>query len=443
MTVRLLEVEEIGPFTFRWPEALEHFERGWEGTAEASAETVRFRYGLGERTVYGRMRAHSVVWIGGQPVAEGVGTDDHATSRSLVSRIKGVDRKVVRDRSALPPGLEGLEGLEIVQHRDAIDAPYSPRCLAVKLPEDDATGWVTFALAARPGRGLSTRSATRPRVASATSEMRADERAPRASPRGSFDPVDDTIQRAVVLELIAFEERSNGPLQRGVVQLTADEEADRFVREDDFAFLLAVLFDQGVPYGRAWRAPLVLRERLGHLDPGLIAAEPERVRAAIAGPPALHRYVKKLPAWVVSAARKVLDEYGGAAGNIWRGQTAAVVRDRLDDFIGISQKKAAMTLMLLWRCRDEDIQGMQDCDVAVDVHLRRVFLRTGLVSGDESRLMIDAARRLYPELPGALDPPAWVIGQRWCRPRAPTCDECALGAVCPRLIERGNDVVGS
>jgi uncharacterized HhH-GPD family protein len=248
----------------------------------------------------------------------------------------------------------------------------------------------------------------------------------------------------VVRELIAFEERSNGPLRRGIVQLTADEQADRFVRESDFdfAFLLAVIFDQGVPYGRAWRAPLLLRERLGHLDPGRIAGDPDGVRAAIARPPAMHRYINKMPTWVVSAARRVKDDYEGRAGAIWRGQSAAMIRDRLEAFIGVSQKKAAMTLMLLWRCRDEEIRGMQDCDVAVDVHLRRVFLRTGLADRDDPSTMIEAARHLYPALPGALDPPAWAVGQRWCRPQVPDCDSCPLGGVCPRYVDRAKGVTG-
>jgi uncharacterized HhH-GPD family protein len=438
MNVRLIDVQELGPFSYRWPDGIEQFTSGWQGHAESAEGRVRFRYGIGERIVYGRPRRHSVVWLAGAPVAEGVASDDHAISRCLVSRIKGSDRKVVRDADRLPTGIEGFT---IVEHRDEIAAPYSPRCLAVKLPEDDVAGWVSFALT-RIRAGGETPKTAEGRVRSEVPPV-AEARARRTSLREAFEPIDDQVQRAVARELIAFEERTNGPLRRGIVRLTTDDAADRFVREDDFAFLLAVIFDQGVPYGRAWRAPLLLRERLGSLDPVRIAAEPDTVAAAIAARPALHRYVNKMPQWVVLAAQKVLEDYGGDAGTIWRGRSAAEVRDRLDDFVGISQKKAAMTMMLLWRCRNEDISGMEDCDVAIDVHLRRVFLRTGLATHDDSRTMIEAARRLYPALPGALDPPAWVIGQQWCRPRAPLCDACALGSVCPRLVSRAADVVGS
>jgi uncharacterized HhH-GPD family protein len=357
----------------------------------------------------------------------------------LVSRIKGSDRKVVRDADRLPAGIEGFR---VVEHRDEIDAPYSPRCLAVKLPEDDVAGWVSFALTRIRAGGEAPKTAEG-RVRSSEGLPAAQARSRSATPREAFEPVNDRVQRAVARELIAFEERTNGPLRRGIVRLTTDDAADRFVREDDFAFLLAVIFDQGVPYERAWRAPLLLRERLGHLDPVRIAAEPDLVASAIAARPSLHRYVNKMPLWVVLAARKILDDYGGDAGTIWRGRTAAEVRDRLDEFVGISQKKAAMTVMLLWRCRDEDISGMEDCDVAIDVHLRRVFLRAGLALRDDPRSMIDAARQLNPALPGALDPPAWIIGQQWCRPTDPRCDACALGSVCPRLVSRAAEIVGS
>jgi uncharacterized HhH-GPD family protein len=215
------------------------------------------------------------------------------------------------------------------------------------------------------------------------------------------------------------------------------------VHQDDFAFLLAAIFDQGVRAERAWRAPLDLRDRLGHLDPAHIAAEPKVVAEAIRRPKALHRFVNKTPRWVVSAAGRVLSEYEGDAGNIWRGSPTAVqVRDRLDAFPGISQKKAAMAVMLLWRNRDVPIDGMDGCDVAVDIHLRRVFLRTGLAERDEPSHLIRVARDLYPTLPGALDPPAWAIGREWCHASVPECPECRLTDVCPKLVSRAATVSG-
>ena len=49
------------------------------------------------------------------------------------------------------------------------------------------------------------------------------------------------------------------------------KEADEFIRSTPFAFLLGVLFNQGMKAEKVWEAPLTLRNRLGHLDPKRIA----------------------------------------------------------------------------------------------------------------------------------------------------------------------------
>ena len=48
-------------------------------------------------------------------------------------------------------------------------------------------------------------------------------------------------------------------------------------------------------------------------------------------------------------------------------------------------------------------------DIAYDVHVRRVMLRTGLAERDEVNHMVDAARLANPERPGALDLPMWEM----------------------------------
>jgi len=438
LSFELRDLKFTGPSDFRWwdPQiGTEHFERTWEGTALAHGRSVRIRHGIGRRHAYGRERVHSVTWLEGQPTVEGVASDDYAESRALISAVKRPDKKLARAHSELP---EGYETFDIVNHRDEIDAPYSRFGLAVKIPEDDVASWVRLALlrARDLGRLLAGSPPAKPRPPQGPRHEPAPPRA--------FDPIDRERKLAVVRQLIAFEIEERGPLRRGTQPLIGgDDEADRFVHQDDFAFLLAVIFDQGIPAERAWRAPLDLRDRLGHLDPAHIAAEPKVVAEAIRRPKALHRFVNKTPRWVVSAAGRVLSEYEGDAGNIWRGSPTAVqVRDRLDAFPGISQKKAAMAVMLLWRNRDVPIDGMEECDVAVDIHLRRVFLRTGLAERDQPSHLIRAARDLYPTLPGALDPPAWAIGREWCHARVPECPECPLTEVCPKLVPCAATVSG-
>ena len=220
-----------------------------------------------------------------------------------------------------------------------------------------------------------------------------------------------------------------------------DPEADAFLRSDPFAFLVAVVLCQGITAERAWSSPWLLRQRLGHLDPARMVADPEAVRAAIARPPCIHRYVVNTPRWVVSAAQQVLDGYGGDAAAIWDDEpTATEVSRRLQAFAGIGQKKAAMAVEILSRDLGVGVREFTGSDVAYDVHVRRVFLRTGLAEADERVHMVERARLAHPERPGALDLPAWDVGRRWCRPGDPDCDACPLGDACPRWIERAADV---
>jgi uncharacterized HhH-GPD family protein len=225
--------------------------------------------------------------------------------------------------------------------------------------------------------------------------------------------------------------------------LTLDHEADSFVKADPFAFLLAVIFDQGIQYQRAWRAPLELQRRLGTIEPAALVADPGAVRMAVQLRPALHRFVNKMPDWLASAARRVIDEYGGDASSIWSGTlTARELQRRFAAFDGIGQKKAAMAVELLERHLGVPVAMMEGSDIAYDVHVRRVFMRTGLSDRDDPNELIAIARALSPTRPGALDDPAWRVGAQWCHRRDPECSACVIREVCPKLIERGTAIFG-
>jgi len=262
--IELQDVRPIGSFEFRWPMGTESFDHGWEGTAVVDGRSTRFRHGIGGRHAYGRHRVHTVTWLDGQPVVEGVEADDYERSRALLSRIRRADGKMARTLEEVP---SDYEDFEIVTHHDEIDAPYSPWGLAVKVREDDVEPWARLAV-------LRVRTLDRqtPRGSRAQSPPR--RKTPADRPPG-LDPIPWERKLAVARELIRYEEELNGPLRRGTGKLAEDPEADRFVHEDGFAFLLAVLFDQQVQYGRAWSAPLELKRRLGHLDPRRMLREPD------------------------------------------------------------------------------------------------------------------------------------------------------------------------
>ena len=249
-------------------------------------------------------------------------------------------------------------------------------------------------------------------------------------------------QADVVTELLQLGQRlAIDQVALGKPSFTDNEAANDFVIADPFAFPIAVIFEQGIIAERAWAAPYELRSRLGHLDPRRIAVEAEQVAAAVREPPSLHRYVEKVPRWVVAASRRVVSEYGGNASRIWSDHpTAGTLQARLDAFEGIGQKKAAMAVEILDRDLKVPIGGLEGSDIAYDVHVRRVFLRTGLALFDDPIHMISVARRLNRSRPGAVDFPAWTVGRNWCRAGVPDCQSCPLRQPCPKLVEKG-DVV--
>jgi len=225
---------------------------------------------------------------------------------------------------------------------------------------------------------------------------------------------------------------------------TDDPVADDFIKSNPAAFVIGTLFTQGIPAERAWAAPYLLALRLGHFDLERIASEPDAVAAVVAAPPALHRFVKTLPGWIVSAARRITEEYNGDATAIWSpGTPLETVVSRLRVFEGIGPKKAIMASEILVRHFGAELIGMECGGVAYDVHVRRVFLRTGLVAEDTPEAVRDAAVRACPRAPGVLDLASWRVGREYCHPGDPRCDVCRLAAVCLRLTDLDAPGVGA
>ncbi|WP_224362180.1 hypothetical protein [Hyalangium versicolor] len=123
--------------------------------------------------------------------------------------------------------------------------------------------------------------------------------------------------------------------------------AVRLLLRDPNAFLLGGVFDRLVTVNRAWECPALLADRLGHLDVRRIAKMSERQLARVLGRQsdarALHRFPSMMARCVISACKRLVNQYDGSAANIWkRNPGANEVLRRLDEFEGISQKIAHM-----------------------------------------------------------------------------------------------------
>jgi uncharacterized HhH-GPD family protein len=244
----------------------------------------------------------------------------------------------------------------------------------------------------------------------------------------ALDSERETIARRIVNHGHWVSERASTP-----------DEADP--RQHPLRYLLGVLFNQGIPWEQAWRAPRVLEDRLTANGSAPMTAEVlasielETLEAAIRDPPALHRFPRTMAKWVQDAAVRVKTCYHGDAARLWAPDPGALeVISRFDEFNGIGQKKSAMAVNMLVRDYGVQISGWADIDVSYDVHVRRVFLRTGLAQEDTVEAIVSAARTLLPKYPGNLDLGAWDIGKNWCRPSNPDCETCPLASDCRRNL---------
>src|ERR687887_662802 len=125
------------------------------------------------------------------------------------------------------------------------------------------------------------------------------------------------------------------------LHFTGNDEADRLIAQDPFAVLMGFALDQQVPVPTAFTGPLKLKERLGTLDPGQIAAtDPAKLEAAFREKPAIHRFPGNMARRVQELAAIVADEYGGDASRIWKNASDGdELRRRISELPGFGEMK--------------------------------------------------------------------------------------------------------
>ena len=97
---------------------------------------------------------------------------------------------------------------------------------------------------------------------------------------------------------------------------TDDEAACELLASDPFALLVGFAIDQQVPVPKAFAGPLVLKQRVGTLDPAKLASID--LEPAFKEKPAIHRFPGAMAERVRELAAVVTEEYGGDASRIWR-----------------------------------------------------------------------------------------------------------------------------
>jgi uncharacterized HhH-GPD family protein len=96
---------------------------------------------------------------------------------------------------------------------------------------------------------------------------------------------------------------------------TDSDEANALNAQDPMALLIGFAIDQQVPVQKAFSGPLVLKERIGTLEPKALAGMD--LREAFTTKPAIHRFPGAMADRVRELAAVVTEEYGGRAERIW------------------------------------------------------------------------------------------------------------------------------
>jgi uncharacterized HhH-GPD family protein len=129
---------------------------------------------------------------------------------------------------------------------------------------------------------------------------------------------------------------------------TDSDEANRLIAENPMALLIGFALDQQITVQKAFRGPLDIRERLGSLDPKVLAeADLEPVFRA---KPAIHRYPGSMARRVHELATYVLDRYDGDAAAVWnQAADADELRANLAALPGVGEMKIKALGSVLYR----------------------------------------------------------------------------------------------
>jgi uncharacterized HhH-GPD family protein len=119
---------------------------------------------------------------------------------------------------------------------------------------------------------------------------------------------------------------------------TESDEANELIASDPMALLVGFVLDQQVTVQKAFSGPLALKERLGGLDAGRLAAAD--LEPVFRERPAIHRFPGSMAKRVHDLAVHVRDNYDGDAARVWsEAADSDELRARLAALPGFGEMK--------------------------------------------------------------------------------------------------------
>jgi endonuclease III len=141
----------------------------------------------------------------------------------------------------------------------------------------------------------------------------------------------------------------------------------------------------------------------------------------------LHRFPKGHErVWTIG--KRIVQQYGGDARNIWKHQSIEAASYRFFD-LGAGEQISRMIVGALIDTGQISGKG----DVKVDIHVRRVLgriLQGNEFSDNETNTVIGITRQMNPENPWLLDRPLYLLGKQICVANDPQCVNCYMRTYC-------------
>ncbi len=122
------------------------------------------------------------------------------------------------------------------------------------------------------------------------------------------------------------------------LHFTESDEANALIASDPMALLIGFALDQQVSVQKAFAGPLAIRERVGTLDPAVLAETD--LDPVFREQPAVHRFPGSMAQRVQDLAAYIRDNYDGDAGRVWTDAAdAAELRANLSALPGFGEMK--------------------------------------------------------------------------------------------------------
>jgi endonuclease III len=251
-------------------------------------------------------------------------------------------------------------------------------------------------------------------------------------------PQDSERTKLLVAQMIAY--------TKAIVKNTQPIKRKKYTAHTANGFLMAVIFDRNVKWEYAWASGRRFnKERGDENDPKKIWKEIIKMKGARLDKylrfgndgKAFHRYWKTFSRLLPDTAKRMLEFYDGDARQIWEGEKdPKVIEKKFDDLPLIGPALAKMAVMIL--VKDHGIikgkKALRSVDVKPDIHVTRVFKRSGLVSAKaNSNDVVQVARDWSPNDPSILDAAGWNIGLKWCHATGPECNICIISPFCLKI----------